>query len=133
MNSVQNLLLNFQITKFKMPFIEWLLSIRHCSKRGFLVAQMVKTPVQSLSQEDPLKKRTATHSSILGLPYGSDSKEPACNVGAQGLIPGLGRSPGEGNGSPFQYSCLGNPTDRGAWWATVHEVAILTPYNNSSR
>ena len=40
-----------------------------------------------------------------------------------GLIPGSGRSPGEGNGNPLQYSCLGNPMDRGAWWATVHGVA----------
>ena len=39
-----------------------------------------------------------------------------------GLIPGLGRSPGEGNGDPLQYSCLGDPMDRGAWWATVHGV-----------
>ena len=40
-----------------------------------------------------------------------------------GLIPGLGRSPGEGNGNLFQYSCLGNPMDRGPWWATVQGVA----------
>ena len=40
-----------------------------------------------------------------------------------GSIPGSGRSPGEGNGNPLQYFCLGNPMDRGAWWATVHEVA----------
>ena len=40
-----------------------------------------------------------------------------------GLIPGSGRSPGEGSGNPFQYSCLGNPVDRGAWWAIVHGVA----------
>ena len=40
-----------------------------------------------------------------------------------GLIPGSGRSPGGGNGNPLQYSCLGNPMDRGAWWATAHEVA----------
>ena len=39
------------------------------------------------------------------------------------LIPGSGRSPGEGNGNPFQYSCLGNPTDRETWWATAHGVA----------
>ena len=45
------------------------------------------------------------------------------NTGDAGLIPGSGRSPGEGNGNPLQYSCLENPTDRGAWWATVHEVA----------
>ena len=44
------------------------------------------------------------------------------NAGDAGLIRGLGRSPGEGNGNPLQYSCLGNPRDRGAWWATVHGV-----------
>ena len=47
----------------------------------------------------------------------------AGDAGAIGSIPGLGRFPGEGNGSPLQYSCLGNPMDRGAWWATVHKVA----------
>ena len=47
-------------------------------------------------------------------------KESACNVGDLGLIPGLGRSPGEGNGYPLQYSCLGNPMGRGTWWATAH-------------
>ena len=46
----------------------------------------------------------------------------AHNAGDPGLIPGLGRSPGEGNGNPFQYSCLENSMDGGAWWATVHEV-----------
>ena len=56
-------------------------------------------------------------------PNDSDDKESACNAGNLGLIPGLGRSPGEGNGSPLQYSCLENPMDRGTWWATVHEVA----------
>ena len=55
-------------------------------------------------------------------PGSSDSKQSACNAGDLGLIPGLGRSPGEGNGNPLQYSCLGNPMDRGAWWATVHGV-----------
>ena len=49
-------------------------------------------------------------------------KSSAYNAGDLGSIPGLGRSPGEGNGNPFQYSCLENPLDRGAWWATVHEV-----------
>ena len=53
---------------------------------------------------------------------GSDSKESACNAGDRGSIPGLGRSPGKGNGNPLQYSCLENSMDRGAWWATVHEV-----------
>ena len=55
-----------------------------------------------------------------GFPGGSDGKEPTCNVGEPCSIPGLGRSPGEGNGYPFQYSCLENPMDRGAWWATVY-------------
>ena len=50
---------------------------------------------------------------------GSDGKESACNVGDQGLIPGLGRSPGEAGGYLLQYSCLENPMERGAWWATV--------------
>ena len=50
-------------------------------------------------------------------------KNPPANAGEVGSIPGLGRSPGEGNGNPLQYSRLGNPMDRGAWWATVHRVA----------
>ena len=58
-----------------------------------------------------------------GLPYHSAGKESACNVGDMGSIPGLGRSPGEGNGNPLQYSCLANPMDGGAWWAAVHGVA----------
>ena len=53
-----------------------------------------------------------------GFPSGS-----ACSAGDPGLIPGLGRSPGEGNGYPFQYSCLENSMDRGAWQATAHGVA----------
>ena len=50
-----------------------------------------------------------------GFPGGSNSKESACNAGHLGLIPGWGRSPGEENGTPLQYSCLDNPMDRGAW------------------
>ena len=46
------------------------------------------------------------------------AQESACNAGEPGSVPGLGRSPGEGNGNPLQYSCLGNPMDGGAWWAT---------------
>ena len=46
------------------------------------------------------------------------------NAGDSGLIPGSGRSPGEGNGNPLQYSCLGNPMDRGAWQGTVHRVRV---------
>ena len=56
-------------------------------------------------------------------PGDSDGKESACNAGDLALIPGLGRSPGEGNGYPLHYSCLENPMDRGAWQAIVHGVA----------
>ena len=55
-------------------------------------------------------------------PGGSDGKESACNAGDLSSVPGLGRSPGEGNGNLLQYSCLENSMDRGAWWATVHGV-----------
>ena len=59
----------------------------------------------------------------MGFPGGSEVKASASNAGDLGSIPGSGRSPGEGNGSPLQDSCLENPMDRGAWWATVHGVA----------
>ena len=58
-----------------------------------------------------------------GFPGGSEVKASACNAEDLGLIPESGRSPGEGNGNPLQYSCLKNPMDGGAWWATVHRVA----------
>ena len=60
---------------------------------------------------------------MLDFPGGSDGKASAYSAGDLGSIPGSGRSPGEGNGSPLQYSCLENPMDGGAWWATVHGVA----------
>ena len=56
-------------------------------------------------------------------PGGSDGEASAYSAGDLGSVPGLGRSPGEGNGNPLQYSCLGNPMDGGAWQATVHGVA----------
>ena len=59
----------------------------------------------------------------LGLPGGSVGKESACNAGDLGLIPGLGRSPGEGNNYPIQYFCLENSVDRGAWQAAVFGIA----------
>ena len=59
----------------------------------------------------------------MGFPGDSEVKASACNVGDLGSIPGSGRSPGEGNGNPFRYSCLKNPMDGGAWWAAVHGVA----------
>ena len=61
----------------------------------------------------------------MGFPNGSSSKESACNAGDPGdagSIPGSERSPGGGNGNRLQYSCLENPMNRGAWWATVYGV-----------
>ena len=84
--------------------------------RASLIVQLVKnlpamweTWVQSLDWENPLEKGKSTHSSIHGLPGGLDGKESACNVGDLGSIPGLGKSPEEGHGDPFWYSCLENP------------------------
>ena len=58
----------------------------------------------------------------MGFPGDSVVKNPPANTGDAGLIPGLGRSPGEGNGNPLQYSCLGNPMEKGVWLVTVHGV-----------
>ena len=86
---------------------------------------MQRTSVPSLVKEDPrchgaTKPMTTTTE---GFPGGSTDKESAYNARNMGLIPGLGRSSGEGNGNPLQHACLGNPTDRGTWKATVHRVA----------
>ena len=70
--------------------------------------------------------RTVLFSFHLGchrLSCSSVGKESACSVGDPGSIPGLGRSPGEGNGNPLQYPCLENLMDRGTWWAAVHGIA----------
>ena len=66
---------------------------------------------------------SSLNKSTSGFPGGSDHKASAYSARDPGSIPGLGRSPGEGNGNPFQYSRLENPMDRGVWWAIVHEVA----------
>ena len=60
---------------------------------------------------------------LMGFPGSSDGKASAYNAENLGSVPGSGRSSVEGNGNPLQYSCLENPMDRGAWWATVHGVA----------
>ena len=93
--------------------------------RASLVAHLVKnppgmqkTPVWFLGQEDPLEKQQSTHASLLGLPCGSAGKESACNAVDLGLIPGLGRSLGEGKGYPLQYFGLENSTG-----CIVHGVA----------
>ena len=65
-----------------------------------------------------------------GFPGGSDGEESTCEAGDLGLIPGSGRSSGEGNGYPLQYSCLETPMDKGAWQATVHRVAKSQIWRN---
>ena len=79
-------------------------------------------PADSLSSKPA--KSPLTYSSYYhkGFPGGSGVKASAHNAGDLGSIPGSGRSPGDGNGNPLQYSCLENPMDGGAWWATVHGV-----------
>ena len=79
---------------------------------------------ESWSQQLVRKLKLYKHQALqtLGFPHSSVSKESACSAGDPGSIPGLGRSPREGNGNPLQYSCLENSMDRGAWWATAHGV-----------
>ena len=67
----------------------------------------------------PCFKEQACILSKTSFPSGSVGKESACDAGDPSSIPGVGRSPGEGNGNPFQYSCLGNPMDGGAWWSSL--------------
>ena len=78
--------------------------------------------LKSKSQLGPKGNLTGT---ILkkGLPWWPSGKESTYKAGDSGSIPGLERSPGEGNGKPLQYSCLGNPRDRGDWWAIVYGVS----------
>ena len=71
----------------------------------------------------PAFKDLTVFSGAEGFPGDSDGEESACNAGDAGLIPGSGRSPGEGTGNPLQYSCLENSVGRGAWGNTVHGVA----------
>ena len=72
-------------------------------------------------------------SCISASPSSSDGEASAWNARDQGSVPGWGRFPGEGNGSPLQYSCLENPMGRGAWWVTVHGVAVSrTPLSNET-
>ena len=99
----------------------------------------MKPPTRSYSEGGVLVPDWSPVFLILGFPNGASGKESAwqwrrrkrrgkesaCNAGDTGSIPELGRSPGEGNGYPLQYSCLENPMDRGAWWATVHRIAKI--------
>ena len=86
-----------------------------------------ESPASPTLQTDSLSAETSEKPEDLileqGFPHSSVGKESACNAGDPGLIPGLGRSPGEGNGNTLQYSCLENSMDGGAWSATVHGVS----------
>ena len=92
---------------------------------------MQETLVQSLGWEIPWRRDKLPTPVFLGFPRGSDGKESARNAGDLGSIPGLGRSPGEGNGNPLHYSCHENSMNRGAWQAPVHGMlagnSLLSP------
>ena len=77
------------------------------------------------STSSPFLSKTLILNEYLGLPGGSVVKNLLANAGDAGLIPGLGWSPREGTGNPPQYSCLRNPMDRGAWWATIHQFSSV--------
>ena len=95
-----------------------LLALNACQRSRF---PFVEWPLQAVQYLDLLNCVYLLY--IKGFPGGSGSKESACNAGNRGSVPESGRSAGEGNSYPFQYSCLENPMGRGAWQATVHEVA----------
>ena len=78
-------------------------------------------PPLGINYSDSILENHVTY--CVGLPCNSDSKESTCNAGNLDSISGSGRSPGGGYGHPLKYSCLENPMDRGAWWATVHGVS----------
>ena len=100
------------------------------STRALEPDHSISQPSSKVLKTDHLQSRLApsklpTHPSLGApkqVPRSPVGKESACNAGDLGSIPGSGRSPGEGNGYPLQYSCLENPVDRGAWQATVHRV-----------
>ena len=75
---------------------------------------MVSIPARHAGDWGVIPRQGGVHN-VLGFPGGSEVKASACNAGDRGSIPDLGRSPGEGNGNPLQYSCLENPMEGGAW------------------
>ena len=100
LNSVQNYFKSLQKRCIKHCVLKCLI----CQHESFFGVQICEVEIEE---------------SLLGDSLG---KESTCKAGDLGLIPGLGRSPGEGSSNPFHYSCLENPMDRGAWWARVHGV-----------
>ena len=107
-----------------------LLAFNHFQSHQYFLNSPDPAPPASATNLSPLCSHTSsktfphclskpTDSFLVGLPGGLDDKESVCNAGGPGLIPGSGRSPGEGNGNPPQYSCLENPISKGAWRVTV--------------
>ena len=129
-----NKYLKFQISKtclkFTLTFTDYTI---HCSCCFFWPIHIIciftsrhRCPSRYPGDEAEVEKKKKICNSFEregGFPNGSAGKESACNAENTGLIPGLQRSPIEGNGNPLEFSCLKNPMDRGAWWATVHGVA----------
>ena len=83
----------------------------------------IEQPGRLQSMGPQVQTRPSKFHVSLGFSGASDGKESACSMEKLCSVPGSGRSLGEGNGNPLQYSCLENPMDGGAWWATVHGVA----------
>ena len=114
------------------------MSGKFCSLPGENISKFLPTSVSlwpsSLFPASALK--FAIYAAPIWFPRWLSGKESSCSAGDPGSIPRLGRSPGEGNGNPLQYSCLKNPMDRGARWATVHEVTTsrigLSPHIRAS-
>ena len=92
-----------------------LLTLFPCNRHNHTYNRHKSATIQSCS--------LLTINNGLGLFWWLSDKESACQCRRPGFDSWVGRSPGEGNGNPLQHSCLGNPMDRGAWWATVHGVA----------
>ena len=111
--------------------LRWCLSASLLSSYFFLPLFQTKdtiwkeeTTSSAHVQSEELRSSSSKASLVAwGFPGGSEVKASARNSGDPGSIPGSGRSPGEGNGNPLQYSCLENPMEGGAWWATFHGVA----------
>ena len=96
----------------------------HEIRRHLLLGRKAMTKLDSILNSRDITLPTKIHIvKAMGFPASSTGKESASNTGDSSSVPGSGRSPGGGHGNPLQYSCLENPMDRGAWWATVHGVA----------